>query len=139
MTNITMKRFIDRSIIPASLVRAVVRQSGGWQTFQAMAKDVAEHGVDCGFSGWISYRETMEFFRKNRKIILEHAEEIAQMLGENVLSLIQGFRIFRGAPISMDDLAKALYAGKGPEITRVYNVMSWFALEEVARAYADLD
>ena len=135
----TMKSFIDRSNLPAPLVRAVVKQSGGWDSFQEMARDVAAHGADAGFSGWIYYRETMEFFRKNRKIILEHAEEMAQDLGENVLSLIQGFGIFRTAPIRMDDLAKALYTGKGPEVATVYNIMSWFALEEVARAYDNLN
>ena len=135
----TMKSFINRSNLPAPLIRAVVKQSGGWKNFQEIAKDVAEQGADCGFSGWIYYRETMEFFRKNRKIILEHAEEMAQDLGEPMLSMIQDFGIFRTAPIKTEDLAKALYAGKGPEVATVYNVMSWFALEEVARAYVDLD
>ena len=134
----TMKSFINESNIPAPLIRAVIKQSGGWNSFQEMARDVAEQGADCGFSGWISYRETMEFFRKNRKVVLEYAEEMAHDLGENVLSMIQGFGIFRDAPIDTQDLAKALYAGKGPEVATVYNVMSWFALEEVARAYVDL-
>ena len=138
MTNITMKRFIDRSNLPAPLIRAVVKQSGGWNSFQEMARDVATHGADAGFSGWIYYRETMEFFRKNRKVVLEYAEEMAQDLGEPMLSMIQGFGIFRDAPIDTQDLAKALYAGKGPEVATVYNVMSWFSLEEVARAYDDL-
>ena len=135
----TMKSFINRSNLPAPLIRAVVKQSGGWDSFQEMAKDVAEHGADQGFSGWIYYRETMEIFRKNRKAILGYAEEMAQDLGETMLSLIQGFGIFRNSPIDTQDLAKALYTGKGDEVIRVYNVMSWFALEEVSRAYDDLD
>ena len=139
MTNITMKSFINRSNLPAPLIRAVVKQSGGWDSFQEMARDVAAHGADAGFSGWIYHRETMEFFRKNRKAILGYAEEVAHDLGENVLSMIQGFGIFRNSPIDTQDLAKALYTGKGPEVTRVYNILAWFALEEVARAYADLD
>ena len=136
---ITMKSFINESNIPAPLIRAVIKQSGGWDSFQEIAKDVAEHGADSGFSGWIYYRETMDFFRKNRKAILEYADELASCSGDDVLSLIQGFGIFRTAPIRMDDLAKALYTGKGPEVTRVYNIMAWFALEEVARDYVDLD
>ena len=136
---ITMKSFINESNIPAPLIRAVIKQSGGWDSFQEIAKDVAEHGADKGFPGWISYKETMEFFRKNRKTILQYADELASYSGDDVLSLIQSFRIFRTAPIRMDNLAKALYAGKGPEVTRVYNIMAWFALEEVATAYVDLD
>ena len=135
----TMKSFINESNIPAPLIRAVVKQSGGWDSFQEMARDVAAHGADAGFSGWIYYRETMEFFRKNRRTILEYAEEMAHDLGENVLSMIQGFGIFRNSPIDTQDLAKALYTGKGDEVIRVYNVMSWFALEEVSIAYTDLD
>ena len=137
----TMKKFIDRSNLPAPLIRAVIKQSGGWENFQEMARDVAEYGADKGFPGWISYSETTRFFRKNknRKTILEYADELASYSGDDVLSLIQNFEIFRTAPIKMDDLAKALYTGKGPEVTRVYNIMAWFALEEVSIAYVNLD
>ena len=129
----TMKSFINRSNIPAPLIRAVVKQSGGWDSFQEMAKDVAEHGADKGFPGWISYRETMDFFRKNRKTILEYADKLASYSGDNVLSLVQKFWTFRNSPINTQNLSKALYIGKGPTI------MAWFALEEVARDYVDLD
>ena len=121
----TMKSFINRSNLPAPLIRAVIKQSGGWNSFQEIVKDVAEHGADQGFPGWTHYSETTKFFRKNRKTILKYVDELASYS--------------RIAPVRMDDLAKALYMDKGPEVERVYNIMAWFALEEVATAYVDLD
>ena len=135
----TMKSFINESNIPAPLIRAVVKQSGGWDSFQEMARDVAAHGADNGFSGWIYYHETMTFFKKNRTLILEYAEEVADDMGQDLLSLIQGFGIFRKAPITKNDLAKAIYAGRGDDVFIVHNVLAWFALEEVARAYVDTE
>lgn len=49
--------------------------------------------------------------------------------------MIQEFGVFRNDPISTDSLAKALYQGRGEDATTVQNVMAWFAVEEVARAF----
>jgi len=147
MANITMKRFIDRSNIPASLVRAVVRQSGGWENFREMAADVAEHGADCGFSGWIYYTETCAFYKKNRKEIIRLAKNIAGEVGmdgsarnnfKDHLNFIKSFGCIRDSGISIDELVQGM-SGYGELKDQIQNCLSWFALEEVARAYADLD
>jgi hypothetical protein len=138
MKTTTMKQLIDNTNIPAVLVRAVVRQSGGWESFAEMAPDIANHGIDGGFSGWISYSDTHAFWKRNRVAIMGMAEEQAKDFGVGVLEMIQNFGVFRNDPITIDSLARALYQGKGDSVTTVQNVMAWYAAEEVARVYRDL-
>lgn len=138
MKKVTIALMINRSSIPASLIRAVVRQSGGLESFAAMAPDIANHGIDGGFSGWIYYTETVKFWKNNRKLLLEMAAEQASDMGVGMLEMIQGFGVFRNDPISVDDLARALYQGKGDDAQVIGNVMAWYAAEEVARLYNDL-
>jgi len=138
MKNITIQKMIDNSDIPARLIRAVIRQSGGFDSFKQMAPDITTHGVDGGFHGWIYYADTIKFWKNNRKEIMAMAEEMARDCGCGTLELIQGFGVFRNNPISQDDLATALYTGKGDDVVVVQNVMAWYAAEEVARLYNDL-
>jgi hypothetical protein len=138
MAKMTQKKLIDNCSLPASLVLAVVRQSGGWEDFTEMALDVANHGAAGGFHGWIYYTETMAFTRRNKAAILEALKEMASDLGEGVLEMVAGFGVFRNDKPSVDEVARAIYQGKGEIADQVLNVLAWFALEETARAYADL-
>ena len=138
MKKVTLKRLIENSNISAKLIRAVVKQSGGWESFAESAPDISNHGIDGGFHGWISYRETTGFFKRNRAAIMEMAEEQAQDFGTGVLEMVQGFGVFRNDPISADSLARAIYQGKGEDAITVQNVMAWYAAEEVARLYNDM-
>ena len=130
-----LKDFLKYTSINPRLVRAVVRQSGGWESFKERAKDISSNGAVGGFPGWIYYSETVKFFKNNRKLILELADQVANGFDLGTLDLISSFKSLEST--SVDDIAKALYAGKGDEITNVYNAVSWFALEEVAHFYCD--
>ena len=130
--------FIKASSIPASLIRAVSRQMGDWESFTNYAEDIQNHGADGGFGGFIYYSDTLPFFRRNRKAILEMAEQMADDCGDSgMLAMIAGFNCLRHYKFSQDDIAKALYTSKGDDVTTIQNVMAWFALEEVARSYCD--
>lgn len=133
-----MKNLIENTSMSPKLAKAIINQSGGWDQFKESAPDIANHGIDGGFSGWIYYSDTCEFFKKNRKDILAYAEEMAESMGEDMLSMIQNFGVFQNDQISTNDLAKALYTGKGDDATRVQNVMAWFVVEELARNYVDM-
>ena len=37
-----------------------------------------------------------------------------------------------------DEVARALYAGRGDAVTGIYNALAWYMLEEVCRSYVDL-
>jgi len=129
--------FVKNSHIPAKLIRATVRQLGGWEYFQETANDITNHGANSGFSGFTYYRDTLAFFRRNRASIMEMTEQMADDLGEGMLKMVAGFNCHRGYDFTEDGIARALYTGKCDDATNIQNAMAWFALEEVSRSYVD--
>jgi hypothetical protein len=139
MTTTTQKpslaNLIESTNIPESLVRAVVRQMGGWESFRESAPDVCRGGIDGGFHGFIYYSETEPFAKRNRKEILEMASEQAKEFGMGFVEMIMGFGCFRHSKPTESEIVEAL-AGRGTK-TQVPNALAWYAGEEVARAYCD--
>jgi len=133
----TQKAFIAASNIDATLIRAVVRQVGGWDSFKELAADVANHGADSGFSGFTYYTDTVKFTSKHKASILEYAGELASEIGDgNALSLISSFNCLKAYDAM--EIAHGLYHPHSSTKTDVFNALAWFALEEVARSYSDL-
>lgn len=137
MKKITIQKLIDSSNIPTALIKAVIRQSGGWDDFKDCAPDIYNHGIDGGFHGWIYHCDTVEFAKKNIKTILEMAEQQADSLGDGMLEMIAGFGVFRNDPITPSKIFMALQR-ETDDSTAVYNALAWYAAEETARAYMDL-
>lgn len=131
----TQKQFIEQTNIPAKLVRAVVRQIGGWEEFKECANDVTNHGANGGFSGFVYYNETVPFFKRNKKEIIELVRSMAEELGENSMSLVAGFNCLK---TDAETVADAIYNPRTEDPENVRNALAWFALEEVARSYVDL-
>ena len=131
----SLKALIESTNIPASLVRAVVRQRGGWESFKESAPDITRHGIDGGYGGFIYYRDTLPFAKRNKKAILEMASEQANEFGVGLVEMIQGFGCFRHSKPSQEEIVEAL-AGSTDQ-TQVPNALAWYAGEEVARAYCD--
>lgn len=131
----TFSGFIKQSHIPESVIRAVVRQVGGWEDFQQMADDVTNHGADGGFSGFIYYSDTVKFTKRHKAAILDMARQMADDLGEPVYKMIGGFNCLK---ISEGEAAEAIHNPRSEEATNVLNALAWFALEEVSRSYSDL-
>ena len=139
MKNITLKSFQDQTNIPARLVRAVVRQIGGWESFKEAAPDIASHGIDGGFNGFIYYAETESFAKRHRKDIASMASQQADDMGCGVFEMIRGFGCFKGDELTDEELGQALYAGKqGENSPSILNGLAWYAGEEAARSYCDL-
>lgn len=142
----TIKAFVQQTNIPERLVRAVIRAVGGFESFTAMAPDVCNHGADGGFSGFIYYADTVKFTRKNKKDILKLAADMAAdiMVNGDEYQLIADFNALKSHGFTVGDVARALH-GRAPygdddagyNMRQIYNVLAWFALEEVARAYCD--
>lgn len=138
-TQATLKNLIESSSIPATLIRAVVSQLGGWERFTESAPDIANHGIDGGFSGFIYYTDTEAFARKHRKAIAALASQQADDFGTGVFEMIRGFGCFRDQDVTDEEIGTALYAGKDVEDgVNMLNALAWYAGEEVARAYVDL-
>jgi hypothetical protein len=134
----TIKSFIEQSHINAALIRAVVRQVGGWDSFKELAIDVTNHGASGGFSGFIYYVDTLTFYRRNKAAVNEALSAMADDLGAGVLEMVRGFNCL-GEDFSTDEIGKAVYGSFSNQYdTQIYNALAWFALEEVARSYSDL-
>jgi hypothetical protein len=131
----TLKNFIKNSSIDAKLIRAVVRQSGGWQSFQESAPDITNHGISGGFSGWIYYTETCEFYAKYQALIVELVERQSDEFGYS--SAQDMVKSFRSCDATLSEIGYTLYGTKRQHDTQVANALAWFAAEEVARSFVD--
>ena len=136
MKKVTIKDMIKYSNYPAKLIRSTIRQFGGFEAFKASAPDVYSHGISGGFHGFIYYMDTRKFFNRNRDTILELAEETANMLGIGMFEMIAGFNCMKG--FRVDEIAKAIYTGKGDCVDQIKNCMAWFAGEEICRLYVEM-
>ena len=130
----TLKNFIENSGISAKLIRAVIRQSGCWQSFQESAPDIANHGVSGGFSGWIYYSETCAFYAKNQGVIVALVEQWANDSNMSPIDFVAGFCCFDADKPSV---GKTLYGNKRQHDTQVANTLAWYAAESVASVYND--
>lgn len=132
----TLKAFVNDSHLSASLIRAVVRQVGGWDSFKESAEDIASHGADAGFSGFIYHTDTLKFTKRHKQELLCMANVQAQEIGESSgFTLIAGFNCLRS--YSADEVFDALVNPRSDSRTDVFNALAWYALEEVAQSYVD--
>ena len=135
-----MSDFLKAANIDPKLASAVIRQFGGWETFQEKANDVANHGIDGGFCGFIYYDETVSFTKKHKKLIIENVKQLADEFGESFTKVIADFNCLKNSGITDDDVITALMYPRSCEeyiITQVYNALAWYAGETIAREYVD--
>lgn len=132
MARQTIKAFTSQSFINDKLIRAVIRQFGGWGDFQESADDIAQHGADVGWSVFTYYTDTVAFAERNKTLIIELAKEQANDYGSNMYEMIGSFNCLK---LESWEVAEALHEKTSPEHTTVYNALAWYALEEVAREY----
>jgi len=140
MHKINMQLLIESSSIPAPLIRAVVRQMGGWETFTNYAPAITRHGINSGFNGYIYYADTEPFARHNKDAILELASSQAQEIGyDSTFAMVRSFGCLKNETFGDADLFRALYRGQNPENgPNLLSALAWYAAEEVAQAYCDL-
>lgn len=121
-----------------AVARPVIRQLGGInsETLQSL-NDVSRcsAGAAGGFTGFIYYTETVEFWRKNRAKITALINYEADGLGENPLEMVCRFRSLEG--FSVDEIGLALYGKYSDYLAQIYNTFAWFALEAVAFRFSE--
>lgn len=131
--NRTIKSFCEFSNINSDLIRAVIRQSGGWQSFQEIAPDITKHGISGGFSGWIYYTETCAFYAKNQSLIVKLVEY--QMREYDYPSAQDMISRFRSLDATISEIGYTLYGNKSQHDAQVANALAWFAAESVVGEY----
>jgi hypothetical protein len=134
-----MKDVANQTGFPLPLLRAVARQMGGWSEFRESAIDIARHGIDGGFSGFIYCSDTVKFYRANRAAILDLLEQQAEDLGLDPTEMVCGFNCLRTEdPADKRELQREVWRTLGGRMTAddysVANALAWYAAEEAARA-----
>ena len=98
-------------------------------------EDIVNHGIGCGFNGFIYYADTVKFFDDNRDLILSELSGLADELGEDPIKMVQGFNCLDG---DYNGEAFDVIANINCEDDAVVkNALSWFAAEEAARSIID--
>ena len=101
--------------------------------------DIANHGADGGVRGFSYFEDTVDFYKKNRTDIVKNMKYVAEyQIGEDIVSMIQNFGIFRNDDKpSSRDVKRALSGRYGNDemLYDLYNVFAWYAVEEIARAW----
>ena len=144
-----------------ALDSAVVHQMGGQCSHSPGARrvtvsdDEAEElesvarcscGAGGGFSGFVFYYETWDFFRRNRSAIVAALQEMAEAIGDGcAVDLVRGFSCFKGDQPTADEVGRLLWGeipaewSEGADIDEhnVANACAWFALEECANKWTE--
>jgi hypothetical protein len=137
-----MKDVSEKTGFPLPLLRAVARQMGGWESLRESASDIANHGIDGGFSGFIYCSETVKFYRANRAAILDLLEQQAEEFGMDPTEMVCGFNCLRTTdPKDRAELHREVWRTLGGRMNSddgsVANALAWYAAEEAARAVSD--
>ena len=135
-----MSNFLKSANINPKLTSAVIRQFGGWETFQEKANDVANHGIAGGYCGFIYYDETVSFAKKHKSLIIANITQLANEFGESFTKVIAGFNCLKKSGITDDDVITALMYPRSCDeytVTQVYNALAWYAGETSSREYVD--
>lgn len=121
----------------AAVAKVVISQLGGyWPDSLNDLDNVAASpcGAAGGFSGFVYYTETVAFWRKHRAKITRLMAYQPEAIGyANTLDMVANFNSVRNAAeFTADEIARALYGRFDDNLTYIYNIFAWYALEEVA-------
>jgi hypothetical protein len=130
---ITKKLIVENSNIPPRLVAGVIRAIGGIAEFNSHYQDVANHGADSGFPGFIYYDDTVHFYKLYRNEILQLAKEMANDCGySSLIEMIANFNCLKSYGFRQKAVRAALHR-RTDDSQYINNALAWFALEEVCR------
>ena len=120
------------------MAHAVIEQLGAVDSYNTAHLDNVRNGSD-GYGGFIYYNETAKFWKDNKDCIKENMHELAEDLGEDLITMIKGFGNFKDdESVTYDVIGKALYAPFDENESRyIYDTFAKYALEEVANRFQD--
>ena len=116
---------------------AVIEQLGFETLNEEVAStlhDVMNHGADGGFTGFIYYSETIDFFDNNKDLIMQQLIEDRWGIGyDSLTQMLSSFNCFKG--IETYNIERFLINTEDEENEdqqTLKNGLAWYALEEVA-------
>ena len=102
----------------SDLTKAVIAQmeiGDEPEYFASTMQDIANHGADAGFHGFIYYHETCDFYDANQELIWEAlCDDAEASFGSTPMQIIAGFTSYITSDMSLK------------------NVLAWYALERAA-------
>jgi len=116
-----------------NLTQAVINQYGNKKEFLDSVSDICRGGASAGVSGFIYYRETIDFTEKNFDLIMAKLKEDAKDFGLGLIEMLKGFNCFNG--LNEDEIAEGLYNKDSDNRASVFNGLAWYALESVAFSF----
>lgn len=92
-------------------------------------------GADGGFTGFTYYSDTINFWRRNRKVTLEMMSELASDMNQSLLESVMLYGGIHHGEWTEDEVGRALYGNYDSNLDGIYDIFARGALEEVARWY----
>ena len=146
----TLEQVLKENPQHKKLILAVLNQLG--EDLDALDEiySVIGHDGNDGWSGFIYYRDTIQFTKRNRRYIIRLLEEQADSSGETVQEMVNNFGCFiryrkkenQGMDADERDSFYRFIGGgryRDNKDVQFWNLMSRYALEEVARMFEDWD
>ena len=139
MKKVTVKDMIENSSMPGKLIRSTIDQFGGFDQFKEQVNDVYNHGITGGFSGFIYYVDTVDFYKRNKKDILMFSMGESEEIDTDMIEMFSGFGCMKDLDISKREIEEAVIFGKGEMVEQILNCLAWYIAESVCRLYVDLE
>jgi hypothetical protein len=105
-------------------------------------EDVNRHGIDGGYGSFIYYKDTIAFWIKYKKEIKIMLSNLADDLGENILTMVQNFNCLsdnrgkdRKPYYTIDEIGEVVYGCDDEQNEQIQNALAWFAAEEICRMF----
>ena len=141
--NMNIRKVWDASIKendnPSSVktANAVVEQLGGVDEDTMLNSPDSCRNANDGYTGFCYPSQTCKFWNGNRSAVIENMHELADGLGEDLITMIKGFGDFKdGKSVTCDAIGKALYAPFDENGSRyTYDTLAKHALEEAANRF----
>ena len=126
---------LDYRLINAVLDQLSIEDDGG-----GTLEDIANHGISGGFTGFVYYAETAQFYADNQELIRDQLKEEAESYGsDSAISLVMSFNCINDViygETTEDEVGETLYSLNHDQ--QVANCLAWYAAETVARDYVDI-
>lgn len=139
MESLTIKQAAAEINVSELMLSDISSRVGTWAEYRdGIAREINDHGADCGFSGFIYYYETSAFFCRHSDEILAMLRDLASDVGQTPAEMAAGFRCLSGV-VDRDTVAAVLAFGRASSDNRVavQNALAWFALETVSARLVD--
>lgn len=97
-------------------------------------KDLANYGIDGGFTGFIYYNETCKFFDDNKELIMEQLLDDRCSIGYNsITEMLASFKCFKGLDTwNIERFLIDTEDEDNEDQTTLKNGLAWYAGETVA-------